>query len=611
MNIATDDSKAIYLRLLRHILPYRRTFALGAVMMVVLGLTEPAFPAILERVISSFEAHTLDDVPLYAALFLGVFFVRGLSAFLSTFALESVAARLVLDLRQDMFERLMRIPAPAYDNVSSGSLISRVTFDAQQVTEAATHAVTVLVRDSVAVIGLLGWMLWIDWKLTLIALATVPAVIAVVVYFSRRLRRMSHGLQRTMGDVTHVLQESIEGHKVVKVFSGQAYERRRFTDAANRVRRFQIKFAAAAAATAPIAQMTTAIALAIILLLSANRFASGALTISDFVSFFTAMALLFSPLKRLTRVNARVQKGIAAAASVFAMIDSRVEDDTGSVRLRRAEGRLEFDSVTFAYDGNARPVLHDISVTIEPGETVALVGPSGSGKTTIAGLVPRFYDPERGRVTLDGVDLCDLTLESLRANVALVSQDIVLFDDTVAANIAYGSAAGAPREAVVAAARAAHAMDFVEAMPHGLDTLIGERGVKLSGGQRQRLAIARAVLKDAPVLILDEATSSLDSESERRIQDAVEKLRTGRTTLVIAHRLSTIENADRILVMDRGRIVDAGTHAELIARNGLYAGLYRFHFLRGSAPGQRTAGNPVRGAWISWVHRLLVVRNKQ
>ena len=528
---------------------------------------------------------------MYAALFLGVFLVRGLSSFLSVYALESVAARLVLDLRRAMFDRLMRIPAPVYDNVASGTLISKVTFDAQQVTDAATRAVTVLVRDTVAVLGLLGWMMWIDWKLTLIALATAPGGHGSSSSTSAGgLRRTAHGVQRTMGDVTHVLQESIEGHKVVKVFSGQAYETRRFTDAADRVRRFQVKFAAAAAATAPIAQMITAIALAIILLLCASQFEDGAITISDFVSFFTAMALLFSPIKRLTRVNALIQRGIAAAESVFAMIDASVETDDGSVRIRRAEGRLELDSITFRYQDDATAVLDGVSITIEPGETVALVGPSGSGKTTIAGLIPRFYDPDGGHVRLDDVDLRELTLESLRANVALVSQDIVLFDDTVAANIAYGATAGASRGAIVEAARTAHSLEFIEAMPDGLDTHIGERGVKLSGGQRQRLAIARAVLKNAPILILDEATSSLDSESERHIQEAVETLRDGRTTLVIAHRLSTIEGADRIVVMERGRIADIGTHAELIERNGLYAGLYRFQFSRREQH-MRTASN--------------------
>ena len=595
MTLPRAGGRALYLRLLRRVLPYRRTFALGLAAMVVLGATEPAIPALLERIVGSFEERALDGVLVYAALFLGVFLVRGLSSFLSVFALESVAARLVMDLRQDMFARLIRIPAPAYDDAASGSFISKVTFDAQQVTGAATRAVTVLVRDSVAVIGLLGWMLWIDWKLTCIALAAAPAVIAIVVYFGRRLRRMSHGLQRTMGDVTHVLQESIEGHKVVKVFSGQAYEARRFTDAANRVRRFQVKFASAAAATAPIAQMATAAALALILLLSAARFESGAIAISDFVSFFTAMALLFSPIKRLTGINAQVQQGIAAAASVFALIDAPVETDAGRVRMRRAEGRVEIEAVTFRYPGAERPALDSVGFTIEPGETVALVGPSGSGKTTVAGLIPRFHDPDRGRVRLDGADVRRLTLESLRANVALVSQDVVLFDDTVAANIAYGAAAGAPREAVTAAAHAAHALEFIEAMPQGLDTVIGERGVKLSGGQRQRLAIARAILKDAPILILDEATSSLDGGSERYIRDAVETLRAGRTTLVIAHRLSTVEGADRIVVLDRGRVADVGTHAELLARNGLYAGLYRFQFSRRGPPA-RPAGERAPGS---------------
>ena len=578
---AAAGTRALYLRLLRHVLPYRGKFAFGVAAMFVMGLTEPALPAILEKVVGSFEQRALDGVPFYAAVFVGIFFVRGLSSFISMFVLDSIAARIVMDLRRTMFERLMRLPAPAYDATASGSLLSKVTFDAQQVTGAATNAVTVVVRDSVAVLGLLGWMVWLDWKFTCIALAAAPIVLFVVVHFGRQLRRMSHGVQHAMGAVTHVLQESIEGHKVVKVFSGQAYETRRFTEAVDRVRRFQVKFAAAAAATAPVAQMAAALALAVILLLAAGRFASGGIAISDFVSFFTAMALLFAPIKRLSRVNAQIQQGIAAAASVFALIDAPVEVDSGRRRAARARGRLVFEAVRYRYPDGGRPALDGVSFVIEPGETVALVGPSGSGKTTVAGLIPRFYDPERGCVRLDGTDVRELALDSLRANVALVSQDIVLFDDTVAANVAYGAAtAAAPREAVAAAARAAHALEFIEAMPHGLDTLIGERGVKLSGGQRQRIAIARAVLKDAPILILDEATSSLDSESERHIRDAVEALRAGRTTLVIAHRLSTVEGADRIVVMDRGRVADVGTHAELLARNGLYAGLYRLQLSR-------------------------------
>ena len=379
------NGKAVYLRLLRHILPYRRIFAVGIGAMIVLGLSEPAIPALLEKVIGSFEQSVLEDIPLYAAFFLGVFLIRGLSSFLSSFALAWVAMRLVTDLRENMFDRLMRIPVAACDDIASGSLISKVTFDAHQVTHAVTSAVTVLVRDSIAVIGLLGWMLWLDWKLTLITLGTAPVAAAIVVYFGRRLRRLSHGLQHTMGDVTHVLQESIDGHKVVKVFSGQAYETQRFTNAANRVRQFHVKLAAAQAAAAPIAQMTTAVALVIILVLSAQRIGNGTITISVFVGFFTAMAMLFTPIRRLISVNVWIQKGIAAAASVFALIDAPVEDDTGSVRIKRAEGRLELEAITFRYRGEGEPVLDSVSIAAEPGETVALVGPSGSGKTTIAG----------------------------------------------------------------------------------------------------------------------------------------------------------------------------------------------------------------------------------
>ena len=440
-----------------------------------------------------------------------------------------------------------------------------------------------LVRDSLAVLGLLAWLLYLDAQLTMVALLTTPVVIFVVKYFSKRLRRMSLGLQQSMGDLTHVIEEAIDGQKVVRSFGAEDYERKRFFGVINAARRYQVKFIMASAANAPVAQLVTSIALAVIVWLAANRSAAGEISVGGFVSFFSAMAMLFSPLKRLTGVNGNLQKGIAAAASVFDLIDEVSETDEGTRTLGRARGDLVFRDVGFSYHLQEREAVRDINLSVEAGQTVALVGPSGSGKTTIANLIPRFYEPDRGTITLDGVDIRELTLASLRANVALVSQDIVLFNDTIEGNIAYGPLAERSPEQVRAAAEAAHATEFVDALPDGMRTRIGNRGVRLSGGQRQRLAIARAFLKDAPLLILDEATSSLDTGAERHIQEAIEDLRRGRTTIVIAHRLSTIERADRIVVMSDGTIVDIGTHRELIERSKLYAALYRFQFMRDGA----------------------------
>jgi subfamily B ATP-binding cassette protein MsbA len=569
--------KELYLRLLHHAAPYWRMFALAIVAMVILAATEPALPALLKPTLDgSFVEKDLDSIGLLSMLIIVLFVIRGAATFITTMALTWVGGMVVMDLRNEMFDKLVSLPSSYYDKQASGTLISKVTFDATQVTEAASNVLLVVVRDSLSIIGLLAWMFYLQWQLTLVTFIAAPVVVLTVKYFTKRLRGSSHRLQESMGDVTHVLEETIDGQHVVRSFGGQSYEKKRFSDTADQVRRFQLKFMAASTANSPIVQVFIAIALAVILFLAAHLSATGEITVGGFVSFFAAMALLFSPIKRLTGVNGLLQRGIAAAASVFALVDQSSEPDQGTRTIGRAQGRLEFRNVSFQYESGESAALNDVSITVEPGQTLALVGHSGSGKSTLASLVPRFYQVDEGAIYLDGIDIRDLTLASLRANIALVSQDIVLFNDTVAANIAYGPLGSATRDAIEAAATAAHAMEFIDKLPRGLDTAVGQKGVRLSGGQRQRLAIARAFLKNAPVLIMDEATSSVDNIAEQHIQAGLEDLRKGRTTIVIAHRLSTIERADTIAVMDAGRIVDVGKHAHLLEHSSLYAGLYRF-----------------------------------
>lgn len=574
----------LYLRLLSYVKPYWRTFLLSIVATAVTAATEPLLPALLKPMLDGTFVNRDEAVVRLVPIFiLLIFLVRGVASFVSSYAIGWVGDKVVMDLRNEMFRKLMTLHTRYYDDHATGQLISKFTFDVTRVTDAATNVVTVTIRDSIIIIGLMGWLLYLNWKLTMITLVMMPVIAIVIRVINRRMRSSSRDSMRAMGDITQVIEESITAHKVVKLFGGQQYESDRFGDRANWVRRYSMKQTAANAANVPIVQMVAAFALAFLFYLAIEQSRTDGKTVGEFLSFIIAMMMLTSPLKRITGVSVYLQNGLAAAESVFALLDTPSESDAGNIKIERAMGKISFEHVNFSYQqdltaADVRMALRDICLEIPAGQSVALVGASGSGKTTIANLVPRFYSPTAGRITLDGHDLADLTLASLRANIALVSQEVVLFNDTVAANIAYGQMREVTEAEIIVAATAAHAMEFIKDMPLGLNTLVGEKGVRMSGGQRQRIAIARAILKNAPILILDEATSALDSESERHVQAALETLMQGRTTLVIAHRLSTIEKADRIVVMQKGQIVETGTHRELLNKAGVYAQLHHIQF---------------------------------
>jgi subfamily B ATP-binding cassette protein MsbA len=509
---------------------------------------------------------------------IAVFFVSGLASFTAGYANQYVANRVILDLRREMFAKVLRLPSAFFDEVATAQLVAKFTNDVNNIAAAATSVLVVVVRDTVTIVALVAILLWSNWKLTLIAFVVIPPIALVVRAFSARLRVMSRESQRAVGGVAEVLDESISNQRVVRIFGGQAYEGARFEHASEAIRRYGMKHAVAAAGTVPVTQLIVACAIAAIIYFAAGQAFAGSTDVGGFIEFIAATGMLLQPLKRLTGVNEHVQRGLAACESVFGLVDEAPEEDRGTRAIERAQGAVRFEDVTLTYRSAASPALSRVTIDIRPGETVALVGPSGSGKSSLIHLLARFYHPQSGRITLDGNDIEDLTLESLRRQISLVSQSVVLFNDTVAANIAYGRLDSASEADIVRAAEAAHAMEFVRELPQGLATPIGENGAKLSGGQRQRLAIARAILKDAPVLLLDEATSALDTESERAVQAALEALMRGRTTIVIAHRLSTVEKADRIVVLSQGRVVESGTHRELLSTGGVYAGLHRLQF---------------------------------
>jgi subfamily B ATP-binding cassette protein MsbA len=510
--------------------------------------------------------------------FVGVFLVRGLANFCSSFLVSNVSQRVLVELRQAMFQRLLRWPQSTLENTPSGLVISKFINEASNALNLAAEVLTTLVRESLTTVGLVVLLLYDNWRLTLPTLIVGPVIAVVLRGFSSRLRRLNVDSQAMLGEMTRAVQEGHEASRVIKVYDGEAYELRRFESINLRLRRFAMKMQVAWSAATPATQLIASIGLALVISFAMWQGNSGNLTNQQFIEFLTAALLVLQPLRHLASINSPIARMSAAADSVFAMIDSASEVETGTRQIDGALGAITFRGVGFSYPGAANAAVRDIDLDVRPGETIALVGPSGAGKTTLVNLIPRFIRPTSGEILLDGVPLADLTLRSLRHQIALVSQDVVLFDDTIGANIAYGVSGGATSEEVRAAAEAAFLLPLIESLPNGFDTRIGENAVKLSGGQRQRLSIARALLKNAPILLLDEATSALDNESERYIQLSLERLMRGRTTFVVAHRLTTIERADRIVVMEDGRIAEIGRHSELIERRGLYAGLHRIQF---------------------------------
>ena len=515
--------------------------------------------------------------------FFGVFLLRGLAGLGTEMSMGWIGRRVISDLRRHVFSKLLTLPMRFFDKQASGPLLSRMSYNVEMVAESVTSVVLVAVRDVLTVIAAFGVMIYWSPKLTIFVAILFPVVAFLVRLLGVAFRRYSNRIQDSIGEVTQVTDEVVRGNWVVKAFGGYRYEKSRFEDADGRNLKQNMKLINVRALGTAVTQIIFGLGIALVIAMAALESVNGRLTAGAFISFFSAMMWMLQPVRRITNVNATLQRGVAGAESLFAVIDEEDEVESGTIEIDRVRGDVTFDDVHFSYGDSDGPVIDGISIDVPAGSTLAIVGHSGSGKTTLVSLLPRFYDPDRGAIRIDGVSIAELRLESLRRNIALVSQDVALFNDTIRANLTYGGEY--TEQQIIDAAEAAHVMDFVNALPHGLDTPVGERGALLSGGQRQRIAIGRALLKDAPVLILDEATSALDTQSERRIQDALQNLMKDRTTLVIAHRLSTVEGADRIIVLDAGRIVEQGTHAELLARRGHYASLYHMQFSDESGDG--------------------------
>ncbi|CAM2862344.1 lipid A export permease/ATP-binding protein MsbA [Janthinobacterium lividum] len=558
--------------------PYKKHLALALLAMVVTAATEPLLPYALKLLLDNgFGGKVNFSFWLVPLIVIGIFAMRGASTFASSYLMSYVSTRILNELRRRMFASMLNLPIDFYNTHTVGKVINSIMFEVQQIIEMVTKVFTSIVRSSLTVLGLLAWLLYLNWVLTLVTLVLLPLLTIVVRTTGKRLKKLNRDSLAVNAELTQVIEETTRAQQVIKIFGGQDYEKSRFEERAEQLRRYSMRMTTTFSATVPITQVITAAAVALVIVMALFQSEQGQITVGGFVSFITAMLMLLTPLKQLAEVNGPLQRGMAAAEEVFLLIDKTPERTGGQPLAGRSKGRIEFRDVSFAYPGHPEPALQHIDLSIAPGQTIAFVGMSGGGKSTLVSLLPGFYSASSGEILLDGQNIDTIALTSLRSQIAMVSQQVVLFDDTLAANIAYGDAAP-DRQRIEAAAAAAFLSDVIGGLPDGLETRLGDNGSRLSGGQRQRVAIARAIYKDAPILILDEATSALDTEAERAVQAALEHLMQGKTTLVIAHRLSTIERADRIVVLSHGKIMETGSHQQLLDANGAYANLHRLQF---------------------------------
>ena len=578
-------SGQIYRRLIGYCFPHWKVFLIAALGMAVYAATDTGFAYLINKLIGAIGKPPATEEPYQELIrrwlplgILLLFLVRGTGEFASTYGIGWIGRQIIKRLRGEVFTKFLDLPTRFFDTTVAGMQLSKLTFNIEQVADATSNVVTVLIRDSLTTVGLIGYMIYLSPALTAFVFVAAPVLAALIRILARMFRRHSTRIQDSMGNLTRITTEVLQSHRIIKIFNGQEYEAQRFEEANEKNRRMNMRLFATKAIGDGITVLLAAVGLAGVVFVATQDSVREALNVGDFGGFIAALLLLMRPLKALTNVNAALQRGIAGGASVFRLLDEDSERDTGTLEPGRVSGRVEFRDVSFEYLVDQGSVLRNISLIVPAGQTLAIVGRSGSGKSSLVGLLPRFYDASSGAVLIDDQLVGDYRLSALRNQISLVSQEVVLFNDTIAGNIAYGSCRNATRTDIEAAARAAYVDEFTSQLPDGLDTWVGDRGVLLSGGQRQRIAIARALLKNAPILILDEATSALDTESERRIQAALAQLMENRTTLVIAHRLSTIENADRIIVMSEGEIVEVGGHSELLAAGGQYANLHRLQF---------------------------------